>query len=110
MRKILGLALPLFAVLGMTAVAAPSASAEQCGWYTVGRTGYHKHCAGTFILVKAKWDNGNTYTTCQGPWSTIPFYPDGSHVVTGAWYVPTPPNTLINAGGHRICSASQPKV
>ncbi|GAA4000539.1 hypothetical protein GCM10022247_21260 [Allokutzneria multivorans] len=109
MRKILGLALPLFAVLGMTAVAAPSASAAQCGWYTEGRTGYHKHCGGTFILVKARWDTGFTYNTCQGPWSTIPFYPDGDHVQTGAWYVKTPPRVLTDVGGNKFCSASQPQ-
>ncbi|MFB9905344.1 DUF6355 family natural product biosynthesis protein [Allokutzneria oryzae] len=107
MRKILGLALPLFAVLGMTAIAAPSASAAPCGWYKIGDTGYHNHCGTGLILVKYHWSNGNTGTTCQGP-GIIPFYPDGPHQRVNAYYVPKKPATMINAAGQEICRTGQP--
>ena len=107
MRKFLALALPLFAALGMTAVATPSADAEPCGWYKIGRTGYHNHCGSGLILVKAHWSTGHTFTTCQGP-GVIPFYPDGPHEVVNAYYVPKRPATMININGVEICRTGQP--
>jgi hypothetical protein len=110
MRRFVAILSTVVAVLGMSTVFAPGASAEQCGWYKEGRVGYHKNCGDAFILVKHHWDTGDTGTNCQGPWSTITYYPDGPHEVTMAYYVNTPPETMVDQSGHRICRLGQPNV
>ncbi|MET9629056.1 DUF6355 family natural product biosynthesis protein [Lentzea sp. NPDC006480] len=72
-------------------------------------TARYFHCAGTFILIKFHWDNGNTGTSCVPPWYQVPFYRDGTHVIVNAYYVSTPPN-LSGPPGQEWCSLSQPKV
>ncbi|MET9628288.1 DUF6355 family natural product biosynthesis protein [Lentzea sp. NPDC006480] len=97
-----------------TAPASTTTTAPRCGFYQLSRpirdlTARYVHCAGTFILIKFHWNNGNAFTSCEPPWSDHPFYADGPYRVVNAYYVPTPPR-LGNSDGRVFCLTSQPQV
>lgn len=110
MPKLLAVLLPVVAALAMSVVLTPAASAAPCGWSKAGRTGSYLHCSNSFALIKFVWSNGASGTTCLGPWGDTKFYPDGRREVTKAYRVAKPPNTLKDARGQAICSATQPSA
>lgn len=91
-----------------------SATQARCGYHHVnpdrtnGAVALYTHCADSFILIRVDHTNGYSYHRCVPPWASIPFY--RSDGVTNAYYVPTPPNLLIDSEGRTICSLSQPAV
>ena len=103
----LGLAVAGIGVAG-AGTAAASAAAFPCGYSSQGMDAHYRHCANTFILIRADWDNGSHYTTCLGPWDETTLWHDGPHRQVNAYYVPKAPALMKNVNGQWICRAGQP--
>ncbi|WP_434450199.1 DUF6355 family natural product biosynthesis protein [Lentzea sp. E54] len=87
---------------------------RPCGFYSFNlpqgeQTGGYVHCGDSFILIKAHWSTGNTFTSCLPPWGSRPFFKDGPHKVVNAYYVSTRPN-LSGPPGNQTCSTGQPRA
>lgn len=88
--------------------AAASVAAYPCGYSSQGIDAHYRHCADSFILIRANWDTGTHYTTCVGPWGEVPLYHDGPHRQVNAYYVPKAPALMQNIHGEWICRTGQP--
>lgn len=101
-------ALTLAAVPATASAAGASVAAFPCGYSAQGMDAHYRHCANTFILIRADWDNGNHYTNCLGPWDETTLWHDGPHRQVNAYYVPKAPALMQNVNGQWICRAGQP--
>ncbi|SDJ02140.1 hypothetical protein SAMN05192558_10486 [Actinokineospora alba] len=91
------------------------AGALPCGWFRTnhdpaGTTSRYRHCANSFIMIRIHWSNGASHRLCVEPWENIPFWRDGKHIVTNAYYIPDRPRVIIRPDGSRYCGASQPTI
>lgn len=111
----------LLASLSMLSTPSPGAAAaagdaelpRRCGFYLTPNdpeqtTARYQHCGDHHILIRIHWSNGVNYLSCEEPWSNSPFWADGIHVVTNAYYVPIPPRVVWTDDGRGYCAAHQP--
>lgn len=86
-----------------------AATQWKCGFYFTPNdpektTARYLHCGMKHIMIRMHWSNGASYLACIEPWENHPFWRDGHHFVTNAYYVPIQPWV-----GGRYCLASQPE-
>lgn len=90
-KRIAAAMLATASLTGMAVVAAPTASAAPCGFFTDKGRHLYNHCRGGNVAINIHWDNflgrDNSEVVCVGPGITQIGVPTSGRRIDAAWAI-----------------------